>query len=171
VAELLKRVHPPAAVIGLMVHRALERWLFPGQEGFERLLESVALNEGMVDPVQRAAAIQAVCRLLERFMQHPLKAAIDAAGPCYHELPHVRAVPGRSPHWGIIDLLYRFEGQWKLIDFKADELRDERALEEATARYRSQLARYEWAAQEILGIKVVSVLCFLDHMGRIEVVP
>jgi len=39
----------------------------------------VALNEGMVQPVQRAAAIQAARRLLERFMQHPLKEEIDAA--------------------------------------------------------------------------------------------
>ena len=33
-----EHVRPPTAVIGLMVHRALERRLFPGQEGIERLL-------------------------------------------------------------------------------------------------------------------------------------
>ena len=164
-----EHVHPPAAVIGLMVHRALERWLFPGQEGFERLLDSVALNEGMVQPAQRAAAIQAASRLLERFMQHPLKLEIDAAEPCYHELPYVRPVPGRSPDSGIMDLLYRFEGQWKLIDFKADELRDEDDLIRAIEKHRHQMQRYAEAVRSLLGVSPSVQLCFLDAMGEVMI--
>ncbi len=163
-------LHPPAAVIGLMVHKALERWLFPGDEGLDALLQAVALNEGLVDDWQRARALREAHRMLERFKGHPLKAEIDRAQVRHHELPYAIPVARGALDSGVIDLLYQSEGIWKLVDFKADELRDERALENAAARYRGQLVRYVRAAREILGREVVAVLCFLDYAGDVEVV-
>ena len=120
----------------------------------------------MVQPVQRAAAIQAARRLLERFMQHPLKEEIDAADAGYRELPYVRPVPGRVLDSGVMDLLYRHASEWKLIDFKADELRDENDLIRAIEKHRRQMQRYAEAVWSLLGVSPSVQLCLLDAMGR-----
>ena len=123
----------------------------------------------MVQPVQRAAAIQAARRLLERFMQHPLKEEIDAADASYRELPYVRPVPGRVLDSGVMDLLYRHASEWKLIDFKADELRDENDLIRAIEKHRRQMQRYAEAVWSLLGVSPSVQLCFLDAMGKIMI--
>jgi len=163
-----ERVHPPAAVVGLMVHKALERWLFPGDEGFVRLLDSVALNECLVETAQRQRAIRAAHKLLERFKGHPLYEEIEAAAERHHEIPYTRPMSDGWSDSGVIDLLYRANGQWKLIDFKADELRNEETLEEAVDSYRPQIHRYVQAAREFLKTEVISALCFLDCMGEVR---
>lgn len=165
-----ERVHPPAAAVGVMVHKALERWLFPGDEGFGRLLESVALNEGLVETGQRKMAIRLAQKLLDRFKGHPLYEEIEASSDRHHEIPYTREISNGWSDSGVIDLLYRVNGQWKLIDFKADELRDEDSLDAAADRYRGQIRRYHQAATELLGEEVITALCFLDCAGEVRVV-
>jgi ATP-dependent exoDNAse (exonuclease V) beta subunit len=70
----------------------------------------------------------------------------------------------------VIDLIYRVNGQWKLIDFKADELRNEEVLEAAINRYRPQIRRYITASSQLMGVNVEGALCFLDFMGEIKTV-
>ncbi len=154
-----------------MVHKALERWLFPGQKGFEELMESVSLKEGLVDPGQRRRAARQAQKLLKRFAGHDLKEEIESAERRYHELPYTCLTPSGLPDSGVIDLLYRVDGEWKLLDFKADELRDQAALEQALAEYGPQLQRYRRAARALLGVAPSAALCFLDCMGELRVVP
>jgi ATP-dependent exoDNAse (exonuclease V) beta subunit len=166
-----ERVHPPAAVVGSMVHRALERWLFPGDAGLEALLTTVALNQGLVETRQRERAVGEVYKLLERFKEDRLYVEIAAAAERRHEIPYTRPVQEGWFDSGVIDLLYRADGQWKLVDFKADELRDEEALTEAIERHRKQIERYAQAARVLLEAEVYSAVCFLDCMGEVRVVP
>jgi ATP-dependent helicase/nuclease subunit A len=165
-----ERVHPPAAAVGVIVHKALERWLFPGDEAFGRLIESVALNEGLVEAGQRKRAIRSAHKLLERFKGHSLYEEIDGAADRHHEIPYTRAISDGWSDSGVIDLIYRVSGQWKLIDFKADEVRNEESLEEAVDSYRPQIHRYVQAARDLLGTEVVPALCFLDCMGEVSLV-
>jgi ATP-dependent helicase/nuclease subunit A len=165
-----ERVHPPATVIGLMVHKALESWLFPGDDGLETLLDTTALNQGLVETRQRERAVREVEQLLRRFQEDPLYREIAGAARRHHEIPYAWQAPQGWTDAGIIDLLYQTDEGWELVDFKADELRDEEALTEAIERHTDQIERYAQAAKQLLGTEVISALCFLDYMGEVKVV-
>jgi ATP-dependent exoDNAse (exonuclease V) beta subunit len=113
-----KRLHPPATVVGSMVHKAIECWCFPGDEGFDRLLATVSLDAGLVDPEQQAEAVRRARTLLDRFRAHPLWAEISASEERCHEVPYSRSLPGGRVDAGAIDLLYRKGSEWMLVDFK-----------------------------------------------------
>ncbi len=165
-----ERVHPPAAVVGSMVHKAIECWLFPGDEGFEGLLHTVALAEGLVEPHQQQEAVAHASRLLGRLRTHPLWDEIAHADEHYHEVPYTRPVAGGRPELGVLDLLYRTGRQWVLLDFKIDELRDDAAAEAATIKYRGQMERYTQAARFLLGAEVLPRLCYLDYCNGVRLV-
>jgi ATP-dependent exoDNAse (exonuclease V) beta subunit len=142
----------------------------PCDQALDGLLETVALREGLVDPRQRSGAMRAAKKLLERLRTHTLCAEIDGAAERYHELPYIRPLPDRRSTSGIIDLLYRSDGGWVLVDFKINELRDGEMLSRAIERYRPQIHRYTRAAQALLGAPIKAELCFLDYMGEIRIV-
>ena len=125
-------------MVGRLVHEALRRWSFP-DDSFEAFLRPLALETGLTDPAEIHATLGEVRRLLERLRAHPLYTEIDAAEH-HHEIPY--HLPGDS---GIIDLLYRSDAGWFLVDFKTDEVRsDEDARiviqrEGMTVRWRAML--------------------------------
>jgi ATP-dependent exoDNAse (exonuclease V) beta subunit len=163
-----KRLHPPATVVGSMVHKAIECWSFPGDEGFDRLLAAVSLDAGLIDPEQQAEAVRRARALLDRFRAHSLWTEILASKERYHEVPYTRPLPGGRADSGAIDLLYRKGSEWILLDFKIDELKDALALQAAASGYRSQLERYAQAAQALLGTRPHAQLVFLDCMGEVR---
>jgi ATP-dependent helicase/nuclease subunit A len=165
-----KRLHPPATVVGSMVHKAIECWCFPGDEGFDRLLAAVSLDAGLVDPEQQAEAVRRARTLLSRLRAHPLWAQISASEERHHEVPYSRALPGGRVDAGVIDLLYREGPEWILLDFKIDELKDDTEAEAATAKYHRQMDRYTQVARLLLGTAVLPRLCYLDCCGEVHLV-
>jgi len=163
-----KRLHPPATVVGSMVHKAIECWCFPGDEGFDRLLAAVSLDAGLVDPEQQAEAVRRARTLLDRLRAHPLWTEISASEERHHEVPYSRSLPGNRVDAGVIDLLYLGGPEWTLLDFKIDELKDALALQVAATGYRGQLERYAQAAQALLGATPLARLVFLDYMGEVR---
>lgn len=163
-----ERVHPPAVIVGRMVHEAIRRWLYPQDHAFDELMEALALEEGLVEGGQRRQAIRAAKKLLTRFWRDPARSKIEAAGERFHELPFVRQLPEGWVDMGSIDLLVRDEHGWKLIDFKTDEIRDEQGLRDAVEQYRFQLRRYSEAIQAFLGEQPRAMLCFLDDRGEVS---
>ncbi len=159
--------HPIARAIGTMTHKAIQRWLFPGDQGLDRLLETTALENQLIDDAVRANAIQATKVLLERFNQHSLWAEINSAQEKHHEVSFIRK-HGQSMISGKIDLIYRNQKGWHLVDFKVDMLDDQAQLQAAKEKHKSQIQGYKHALQESLGNKVHSRLCFLDYMGQVE---
>jgi ATP-dependent helicase/nuclease subunit A len=151
--------HPtgPAWVVGKLVHEAIRHWRFPG-DGFEAFITPFALEAGLTDPAETRDTIRTVERLLARFRGHPLWAEIDAAER-YHEVPY--ALPGDR---GIIDLLYRTEAGWVIIDFKTDELRSEVEMWETIERggYNEQVKRYVDAVTAQIGQRPRALLVFLQ---------
>jgi ATP-dependent exoDNAse (exonuclease V) beta subunit len=152
-----KRPTGPAWVVGTLVHQAIRYWRFPGEK-FDDFIWPFTLEAGLTDQTEIRATIRVVERLLERFRMHPLWAEINAAER-YHEVPYT--LPGDS---GIIDLLYRREAGWVIVDFKTDEIRSETEMWDTIKRngYDKQARRYTAAVRNQLGIRPRALLVFLQ---------
>ena len=65
-----------------------------------------------------------------------------------YRFAHVRPAAGSDPETvlrGTIDLLYRHEGEWSIIDFKSDKIDDPDAIERVLGPdhgYRAQVGAY-----------------------------
>jgi ATP-dependent helicase/nuclease subunit A len=156
---------PPARVVGEMVHKALQRWRFPGDPRLEPLLRTQAQMEGLLEGALVERAVQEAENLLRRFQRQPLYAEMDAALERHHELPYVES----AAEWGFMDCLYRTPQGWVLVDFKTDELRSPQAVEAALEEYRPQLLRYRQAAERLLGEAPQTRMCFLNVGKEVEV--
>jgi ATP-dependent exoDNAse (exonuclease V) beta subunit len=160
----------PAVAVGKMVHAALQAWLFPGDSQLDSILRTTALREGVVDPGQLERALEQSHKLLERLRGHSLCAAIESAAERAHEIPYTLELADGRIDSGIIDLLYRSEDGWHLIDFKTDFLDAQEKLEEAIEEHRPQIARYALAIDRLLGVQPKASICFLDALGEADVV-
>ena len=162
-------LHVPAGVIGNMTHKALELWLPVDDPRLNRLLEALALDAGLAAPEQRVEAVRRVRELIARFCDHPLRGEIASADERHHEVPYSR-MSGERAESGYIDLLYRNEKGWQVIDFKTDGIRNEAMRNRLVAGYKSQLLRYENAIQSLLGQSPKISICFLDDQGSINLI-
>jgi ATP-dependent helicase/nuclease subunit A len=154
---------PPARVVGEMVHKALQRWRFPGDPLLEPLLRTRAQEEGLLDEALLHQAVQQAERLLARFQNDPLYAEMNGALERYHEVPYTISSSNASQAaWGFIDCLYRTPNGWVLVDYKTDELRSQPVLDAAVEEYRNQLKRYQQAAEKMIGTSPRSLMCFLN---------
>jgi ATP-dependent helicase/nuclease subunit A len=160
----------PATAVGRIVHAAIQRRAMPGSAMHESFLENEAFRSGLVDPSQRQAAVRESSELLGRLETHSLWAEITAAEEIQHEIPFTTSDSEGTVQSGQIDLLWRDEGGWKIVDFKTDTLRSDEDLEAAVTRHRKQVERYVRSAANILGEKPIGMLCFLDSQERVELV-
>ena len=145
-----------------MVHKALQRWRFPGDPALAGLLRTSAQSEGLLEEDLIQKALWEAETLLRRFQGHPLFKEIDAAPERHHEVPYVGTDPQGGAEWGFMDCLYRAPGGWVLVDFKTDRLRDQAGLEEKAAEYLGQLLRYRQAASRLLSAAPRAMMCFLN---------
>jgi ATP-dependent helicase/nuclease subunit A len=165
----------PGWVIGKLVHAALAAWRFPGDDHVCDWLRAQARGYGLYDTAQLDDAVRRAQRLLGNFRRHPLYAEIAGAEVRRHEVPHTLTEDSAdgAPAVGQIDLLFRANGRWTLVDFKTERLRDERAREQALAddgAYRAQIERYLAAVAALLGERPRGLLCLLDDRGACSVV-
>jgi ATP-dependent exoDNAse (exonuclease V) beta subunit len=160
----------PAWLVGRLVHEALAGWRFPG-EGFDRWAAVRAQSYGLADARQVAAAARETRQLLARFHEHELFLEMDAAEVRYHEIPYDRRGADGRPEHGIMDVLYRHDGSWMVVDFKTDRIRDEDRLNDVLRekKYRAQMARYAAAVEALVGERPVAKLCFLNYQGGVKV--
>jgi ATP-dependent helicase/nuclease subunit A len=159
----------PGQVLGSLVHHALQRWCFPGEPGLEQLLESKALQIGLVQEDQRREIIQQAVERLTRLRQHPLWAQIDDAEERYHELPYSLQAAGRSEN-GYIDLVFRNKETWHIIEFKSDPIYTAAYRENLIKEYSPQVQRYQRAVNQLLRVTAKASLCFLDDHGQVALV-
>jgi len=161
-----KRPHAPAWLVGRLVHEALRRWHFP-DDNFESFLRPFALESGLTEEAEIHAAIRESRRMLERLCAHPIFHELDSAREArHHEVPYFLA-----KECGIIDLLYRIESVWYIMDFKTDELRSDIEAESAISRngYDRQLARYAQAIENQLNVQAKTRLVFLNVNGEVKI--
>jgi ATP-dependent helicase/nuclease subunit A len=161
-------LYVPPSVIGQMTHKALELWLHVDDPRLIPLLESLALDAGLATTDQRVEAVRRVRELIERFCAHPLREEIDQADERHHEVPYTR-MNGDHSETGYIDLLYRKENEWFVVDFKTDAIHSEGQYKELVGKYSKQLERYASAIKQLFGQEVQLSLCFLDNNGRTHI--
>jgi ATP-dependent exoDNAse (exonuclease V) beta subunit len=159
------RQRAPAWVVGQLTHVALAHWRFPNQPDFEAFLHPYALEVGLVDQKETAMAISETRRLLARFQQHPLYAELEAAER-YHELSYSADLLA-GIHSGIVDLLYRADNCWTIVEFKTDRLGHPEDIEAhiTAEKYDLQVERYVEAVEHLLGERPRALLVFLN-VGR-----
>lgn len=160
----------PAWVIGSLVHEALALWRLP-DAGYDAWVAARAREYGLADSQQLGYAQVESRRLLQRFQQHELFQEIIGAEKRLHEVPYSYQHNGTT-ETGYIDLLYRHNNVWKLVDFKTDKIRDEAALQKLLAEkdYIQQIERYGTAVHHLLGIIPKLMLVFLNFENGIRVV-
>ncbi|MFZ5909985.1 MAG: UvrD-helicase domain-containing protein [Chloroflexota bacterium] len=162
VVSQTKRPRAPAWLVGRLVHESLRRWRFDDLESF---LRPFALESGLTAEDEIRAAIHESGRLLERLRAHPLFAEFDSAER-HHEVPYF------SPNGrGYIDLLYRVDNDWTIIDFKTDEARsdDEARAIIGREQYNLQVARYAQAVTTQLEVQPKARLVFLNVKDNIAI--
>jgi len=163
-----QRSAPAAEVVGRLVHRALQRWLFPDDPALNRLMESLAAENGLTDPRQKKICLHKVFQLLNRLRDNSLWVEVSNAQARFHEVPYTRPIPGHRLEAGTIDLLYKDKRGWHLIDFKTEELTGDQDLKEAIRKHSQQLQRYRQAVRVLLGPLASARLCFLDAQGQVK---
>ena len=156
-------------VLGSIVHKAIQRWLFPGDPGLNALLEMETYNAGLVSDKLRQIAINRATELLTRLRKHPLWEEIDTALERYSELPYVYTLQDKLES-RVIDLLYRNTSGWYLLDFKTDSIGSLAEKEKLVQCYTAQVRRYAHVTQLQLKQPVQAKLCFLDDQGKVAIV-
>jgi ATP-dependent helicase/nuclease subunit A len=171
VVSTAQRPQAPAWLIGTLVHKAIELWRFPDAD-FERSIKARAGSWGLTDKSQLAHAVQQVTRLLERFLQWEYFHEIDQAEQRFHELPYSYKF-GNRVETGYIDLLYRHEGRWTIVDFKTDKIRHESDVDELLVKkhYLTQIKRYGTAVNHLLGERPRLLICLLNGRDGIITIP
>ena len=170
VVGVTKHARAPAWVVGTLTHAALRHWRF-AKEGLETFLRPFALEMGIVDEERIHASIVEAARVLRRFRAHPLWAELDAAQR-WHEVPF-SVIEDARPENGLIDLLYRVDGKWKIAEFKTDRLQPNADLLAHIRReaYDEQVRRYVRAVRLQLGVEAQAVIVFLNVGQEVVVVP
>jgi ATP-dependent exoDNAse (exonuclease V) beta subunit len=163
------RARAPAIAVGKMVHEAIRRWKFPPDPSLDRYLEALALNEGLVEHRQRERAVEESVELLSRFWADERRPKIERAAQRYHELPFSRPLTDGKTAIGVIDLLYRDEDGWTIVDFKTDSLFDEDDLQAIVDNgHRKQITRYKSAVEFLMHETPRAQLCYLDYQGGVR---
>ena len=88
---------------------------------------------------------------------------MNTAAKRLHELPYSYQHNGQF-ETGYIDALYLQGGEWTLVDFKTDSVRDETALQQLLDKkdYFQQVQQYGAAVEKLLGITPRLMLWFLN---------
>ena len=162
----------PAWVVGTLVHNALEQWLFPDSGTFVLWVEAEAQGCGITDVAELHDAVRRATRILMRFQVTDLYIAMDTASRRLHEVPYSLVGAEGMVERGTLDALFQAGGQWTLVEFKTDYVKDHAALDALLARedYVAQVARYLDAAARLLGTRPRPLLCFLNYAGAVRLV-
>ena len=147
-----------ALVRGNLAHKAIELWFTTGTR--PPLADLVRRIDAGLGDQAAGRVVGDVDGMLDRFDASPLAATLrDRDTLSYFELPFSWDWDGVPVH-GTIDLAYRSAGDWRVLDFKTDELRD-KSLPEAAAPYLPQLALYAFALERATGQSPSAGLLFL----------
>jgi ATP-dependent helicase/nuclease subunit A len=141
-----------AAAFGSLLHALLALPDAPTGETLARAAQTLAHRSGLGDADADEAAA-----LVERVRALPELANLGTVDAVYREVPFVHRVEGET-HDGRIDLAYRQNGSWTVVDFKTARLA---TATEAASRYAPQLRRYRKALVALTGEPVNASLCLV----------
>ena len=166
------RTSAPAWVVGKLVHAAIAAWRFPFDDRMRDWATAQTRGYGIADDARVGDAWRKASELLARLQRHELFRELATAESRFHETPYTY-VAGDGVEQGRMDLIYRADDRWTVVDFKSDRIASDAALAEwiAARDYRAQMERYAAAVTTLLGVRPRLRLCFLDYRGGVMVVP
>ncbi len=168
--DLFENSHKFPLWVGKFLHQAIQRWEFRNPEVLQQFLERSALKLGILDVEQRRRAIQRAKLYMQRLQEHPIYEEISQATKRYHEIPYELKDESQNER-GRLDVLYRTESGWKIVDFKTDHLTSLSSLEvERRVEYRAQLLRYQNSVFQQLKELPGAQFCFLNCGNTIQLV-
>ncbi len=152
-----------ARAVGTAVHAVLERVPLDDPASLAALARGAAAREGVPGDADRVATLARAC-----WLSAPVRAA--AAGRHLRELA-VAFSQGETLVEGSIDLAYRTDEGWVVVDFKTDA---EAGADVLLRRYRLQAAAYAYALAAATGERVTQVALVAarlpDESGAAQVV-
>ena len=152
---------------GRLAHEAIEAWFTSGSR--PNLREMAArLDEGLNEE-QTVRLCGEVDAMLDWLDASSLAATLREKGTiAYFEMPFSWDWDSAPVH-GVMDLVYRNGGSWRVVDFKTDDVRGV-PMEQAAAGYLSQLAVYREALRQATGEAPQASLAFL-RVGQVYTPP
>ncbi len=150
-----------ALALGSAVHRVMELCDLSDEASLEVMAEAAARELERPDLAAEAAELAAAC-----WRSAPVRAAARAAASdperVYREVP-VGALTDGVVVGGAVDLLFRGDEGWVVVDYKTDRVAEPQEL---LARYRPQGAAYALVAEALLGTGSVREVCFVAARAR-----
>jgi len=161
-----KAAHGRGAAWGRLIHRLFRSIVEDPARDPRSLTETLLHDENIEN-----AGIDDALALLHTAQTHPLWKRIQQASTTFTELPFglphhpENGLPGTLR--GDIDLLFRDEHGWVILDYKTDHTGD--MLDEFVAFYSPQLREYAQAWKELTGEAAQAVLWFLTPNIVVEI--
>ncbi len=130
----------------------------------DQLLRRLVRQKSMESGEDLEEVIRISKILLARFQRHPIWTEIQNASERYH------AIPFHGKDGTVyIDLLYRTESGWNILDFHTGSLKGEAAVQAALEIRRPGLLEKLRAVQTQLGDLPRAAVCFLDASHQIVI--
>ena len=141
---------------GVVAHRLLERWDFSldpsGLPAQVALAIQATLGPG--DQFHAGAVVESVNDLLATFSQSETYARLRSSQILGREVPFIMPWGDRQVMEGVIDLIYRLDGELWVADYKTDAVSADQAAVRAE-QYRMQSEVYKAAARQCLDVESV----------------
>lgn len=131
--------------VGSVVHRALQVGVLPAHDNsaVDDILRAYAWNEGVTDHQILDEVVRDATRLLEAYKQRGEPDSLRHAQRVFREIPFTYQLGGRILH-GIMDVLYQYQDQWYVLDYKTAAVKVD-FLDWHARRYYLQLGAYAHA--------------------------
>ncbi|MBH0202289.1 MAG: UvrD-helicase domain-containing protein [Nitrospira sp.] len=139
-------------LVGIVTHRLLERWDFSRDPSgvCAQVVSTVQATLGPDDRSYAEAVAESVNDLLLTFSASDAYARLRSSQILGREVPFIMPWGDRQVMEGVIDLLYRLDGELWVADYKTDAISVDQAAARAE-RYRPQGEVYKAAVKRSLG--------------------
>ncbi|MDF0676405.1 MAG: UvrD-helicase domain-containing protein [Nitrospira sp.] len=143
-------------VVGVVTHCLLERWDFVQDPAGLLAQVDPALQKalGPDDQSITGAVAESVSELLATFGRSEAYARLRSSQILGREVPFIVPWGDRQVMEGVIDLIYRLDGELWVADYKTDVVSPDQASARAE-QYRTQSEVYKTAVRQSLGVETV----------------
>ncbi|MGB7338453.1 MAG: UvrD-helicase domain-containing protein [Phototrophicaceae bacterium] len=161
--------------LGEVVHEALRYWRFPSEyDNIDAMLRSYAWQQNITDEAQIQDVVKRAHHMLDTFQTSDIYRDVTVVKtqnlPYFAELPFIYRTDKRIIH-GVIDMLYHYDGQWWLVDYKTSTVKGGIPnVERHAHRYYLQVGAYASAVRREIGGETPRVLIhYIQYNKTIEV--
>jgi ATP-dependent exoDNAse (exonuclease V) beta subunit len=156
-------------LLGELFHRAVQRGMYPeaAERDFHRWAGAALRRKGLINETQIQRTIAETVRLLGRLRRWEGFQDLEAADIDRREIPFSYRVGGKL-ETGRIDVLYRLDGTWTVLEYKTDSIQSQEELQEKIREYQPQVRKYLEAVEGVVGARPSGWIVFLDVEGELQ---